>query len=183
MRYALSAAIVALVACGGDTGDPKVGECQDYCELVLRNCMGPLSQYGDVSACQASCEAMELGDPDRPTGNTIACRTFAAAAAELDPEGAGVCPGAGPGGYGTCGSPCESFCALAGEICTGDLAAYASDAECMSACAGFASAGIPFAFSIQTGDTFECRLYHLTAASAAPEVHCGHIAVNSSTCN
>jgi hypothetical protein len=37
--------------------------------------------------------------------------------------------------------------------------------------------------SMQTGgNTFACRLYHATAASASPDPHCKHTAATSDTC-
>ena len=168
--------LASVVACGGDTGDPKVGECEDYCDLITAHCSGPEAQYSDRNSCLATCEAMALGDPETHAGNTIACRTFQAAAAERDP--ATTCVAAGPAGAGVCGSICESFCTTAEEICP-DV--YASAAECMSACAGFPS-DPPFDASDLDGDSIECRVYHLTAASIAPDVHCPHIAVTSVTC-
>ena len=148
--------LASVVACGGDTGDPKVGECEDYCDLITAHCSGAEAQYSDRNSCLATCEAMALGDPDTHAGNTIACRTFQAAAAERNP--AATCVGAGPAGAGVCGSICESFCATAEELCP-DV--YASDLD---------------------GDSIECRVYHLTAASIAPDVHCPHIGVTSVTC-
>ncbi len=47
--------------------------------------------------------------------------------------------------------------------------------------AGFAP-DPPFDASDLDGDSIECRLYHLTAASIAPDVHCPHIGVTSVTC-
>ncbi|MBK9035648.1 MAG: hypothetical protein IPL61_31080 [Myxococcales bacterium] len=167
-----------VVACGGDTGDPQVGECEDYCDLITAHCSGAVAQYSDRNSCLATCEVMPLGEPATHAGHTVACRTFQAAAAELD--AAATCPSAGPGGAGVCGSDCESFCAMTDEIC-GDLSPYATSAECLSACAGFASLS-PFDASDIAGDTIECRLYHLTAASVAPGTHCPHLAVVSSTC-
>jgi hypothetical protein len=180
MRRALSAALLALAsACGGDTGDPQEGECEDYCDLVAEHCAGAVAQYPDRGSCLATCAAMDPGDPEDPTGDTVACRTFAAAAAELDSS---TCPTAGPGGYGRCGTPCEAFCGLAEELCTGDLTAYADSAACLSACAAFVPAP-PFDASDTGGDSFECRLYHLTAASVDPNLHCGHIGPVSPTCS
>ena len=170
---------MAWSGCSSDTGDPKVGECADYCALVTKHCSATVSQYGDGDACMATCLALPEGDQTAHSGNTIACRTFEAAAAEFDPT---VCPKAGPGGDGVCGNNCDSFCQLADTICVGELAAYASTAECLTACAGFTSTP-PFDSGDTAGNTFECRLYHLTAASAIPRVHCPHIGVVSPVCN
>lgn len=171
-------ALVA-VACGGETGDPQEGECQDYCALITVHCSGTVAQYSDINSCLSTCAAMPLGDVATHAGHSVACRTFQAAAAELD--GPATCPGAGPGGAGVCGSNCESFCAMTDEICGGDLAPFASTEACLSACAAFVSTP-PFDASDLAGDTIECRLYHLTAAAVAPDIHCAHLQVVSSQC-
>lgn len=169
-------ALAGAVAGCGEDADPRVGACEDYCELVMRNCQGNVAQFTDSSTCMATCQAMPLGDPLSPTGNTISCRTFHAALAE-DPT-RNVCTHAGPGGDTSCGGNCESFCAAAGELCPD---AYDDRAACLSACAGFSTAEVYDASDIG-GDTFACRLYHLTAASTDPDTHCAHIGVLSPTC-
>ncbi|MEZ4402911.1 MAG: hypothetical protein R3B06_23015 [Kofleriaceae bacterium] len=180
-RVPLAAVLFVSIAasCGGDAGDPQVGACEDYCALVQVHCTAALSQYPDQSTCMRTCEAMPLGDPAQPTGNTVACRTFQAAAAEL--TGATTCTAAGPGGGEQCGTQCESFCQLADEICTGDFQAFASTDECLAACRTF-PADPPFDSGDVAGDSFECRLYHLTAAATDPAIHCAHIVSTSPVC-
>jgi len=180
-RAFLIAALVAtgLGACGGESPDPKGGECEDYCDLIAAHCSGALAQYSDGDTCRSTCEAMPLGDPAVHTGHTISCRTFVAATAELDP--AMTCTQAGPGGDGVCGANCESFCAMAEQLCTDSNQAFASLGECMSACAGYDP--VPAYDASKTGGhTFACRLYHLTAASADPDTHCHHIGIVSPVC-
>jgi hypothetical protein len=183
VRVLSTFAIVAAlsIGCGSDSADPKIGECQDYCDLMLRHCKGAVSQYSDSGACLATCEAMPVGDPVTHAGNTIACRTFAAAAAELSPTTPPACTIAGPGGDGVCGNNCESFCALADQICTGSNQQFVSIADCMTVCNGFLP-DPPFDSGQVSGNTFECRLYHLTAASLTPETHCPHIIAASPVC-
>lgn len=168
-----------LIACGGNAGDPKDGECEDYCDLITEHCSGPLAQYSDRNSCLSTCDAMPLGDAVAHSGHTIMCRTFTAATAELTP--ATTCTKAGPGGDGVCGSNCESFCAMAAEICTDENQAFASAAECLTACAAY-NPMPAFDASKTGGDTFACRLYHLTAAASAPETHCPHIGPVSPVC-
>ena len=111
--------------------------------------------------------------------NTIACRTYWAAIAEGDPL---MCTRAGPGGDGTCGTNCESFCATTLALCADEAAPpYASLADCATACAGF-DASERFDASDLGGDTLACRLYHMTAASTEPATHCRHTKVVSDTC-
>lgn len=182
LRWCAAVATVSLVTLGAacsDDVDPKIAACADYCELTMRNCTGAVAQYTDVSTCQATCLAMPLGDPEAPTGNTIACRTFEAAIAEDATRLA--CTKAGPGGDGTCGDNCESFCTLALDLCSGRPDSYPDRATCLETCAGFSTAETYDAGDI-AGDTFACRLYHLTAAASAPEIHCAHIGAVSPVC-
>ena len=167
--------VLAQAGCGEDV-DPRAGACEDYCDVVMRNCNGNVAQYTDLSTCMAVCEAMPLGDPVSPTGDTIACRTFQAALAEDDSVMA--CTKAGPGGDGACGGNCESFCAIADEVCPDT---FADSAACLTACGGFSTAEVYDASDI-AGDSFACRLYHLTAAASDPGVHCPHIVAQSPVC-
>lgn len=178
--FAVAAAVALHAgACGGTEVDELENACDDYCTLVMRNCQGPVAQYSDLSTCLATCSTMEVGAPGSRDGNTIACRTFWAAIAEGE---AGECTSAGPGGAGTCGTNCESFCASTLAIC-GDQnnPPYASTAECVTACGGF-SATEPFDASDIAGNTLACRIYHMTAAATDPDTHCQHTSVGSVTC-
>jgi hypothetical protein len=47
--------------------------------------------------------------------------------------------------------------------------------ECELECESLTSVG-KFNFSIQSGDSLECRLYHVTAASLNATRHCPHAA-------
>jgi hypothetical protein len=174
----LALALVALPACSEEV-DPLEAVCQDYCELVQRNCSGAVGQYSDLATCKATCRAMPPGDPASPAGNTIACRTFYAGIAEN--PAASACTTAGPGGNGTCGESCDSFCTLALELCGGQPGSFPDLATCTTQCAGFDQTEV-YDFGDVAGDTFACRLYHLTAASVAPDVHCSHIVENSPVC-
>jgi hypothetical protein len=83
-------------------------------------------------------------------------------------------------------STCAAFCEIATSVC--GTMAFADMATCMSDCATFPVAGVPLTSSSpSTGDSLECRFYHLTAA-ANPDVmngkmvHCPHITKMSSQC-
>jgi hypothetical protein len=166
-------------ACSDVAVDEVENACDDYCTLVLRHCQGTVAQYSDVSTCLATCRTMALGNPGDREGNTIACRTFWAAVAEGDTMD---CTRAGPGGDGACGSNCESFCAATLDICVDqESPPYASLGECMGACAGYSTTERYDATDVG-GNTFACRLYHMTAASADPDTHCQHTGVNSAVC-
>lgn len=186
MRPSLSSGVLAIVlaidlvggGCSEDV-DPRIGACADYCELAMRNCTGDVAQYTDLGTCQATCQAMPIGDPASPAGNTVSCRTFQAALAE-DPVAA-ACTKAGPGGDGTCGDNCESFCTMALALCGGRPGVFPDHATCLTTCAGFSTAE-PYDANDIAGDTFACRLYHLTAAATVPDVHCAHIGAVSPVC-
>ncbi|MBZ0232297.1 MAG: hypothetical protein K8M05_08080 [Deltaproteobacteria bacterium] len=166
-------------ACSDTPVDELENACDDYCTLVMRNCQGAVAQYSDQSTCMATCRAMEVGTPGARDGNTIACRTFWAAIAEGEMA---ECTSAGPGGDGTCGTNCESFCNATLAICADqNNPPYASSAECTTACGSF-SAAEPFDASDIAGDTLACRIYHMTAASTDPDTHCQHTGVASVTC-
>ncbi|HVK76862.1 MAG TPA: hypothetical protein VM734_26230 [Kofleriaceae bacterium] len=181
MHAARAASLIAVVvaACGGTSFDPTDGPCTDYCRLVMRNCIGADSQYSAIDLCEATCATMEVGDPTQTSGNTIECRTFWAAIAEGDKT---ACVKAGPGGDGQCGDNCDSFCNATLDICADQpVPPYPSKDACLAACTGFA-AEPPYNANEVMGDTLACRIYHMTAASTDPDLHCQHTGVVSDTC-
>lgn len=170
---------VGSTACSDVAVDEVENACDDYCTLVLRNCQGTTAQYSDQSTCLATCRTMELGTPGDREGNTIACRTFWAAVSEGDTMD---CTRAGPGGDAVCGTNCESFCAGTLAICADqENQPYDSLADCMGACGGYSMAERYDAGDVG-GNTFACRLYHMTAASADPDTHCQHTGSDSAVC-
>lgn len=66
---------------------------------------------------------------------------------------------------------CSSYCTDIQAACTGDNAQYASEAECLSSCEGFATTGTD---GDTSGDTLQCRVYHTGAAATDPATHCAH---------
>ncbi|HSK02838.1 MAG TPA: hypothetical protein VK932_16415 [Kofleriaceae bacterium] len=180
-------AIIGLAACGSDDDDgtpdapPAELSCASYCTQIASSCTGGNQQYGSTAECMATCGHFPLGALADTTGNTLGCRTYHAGAAMTGPDT--HCRHAGPGGDGACGANCLGFCTLVLGSCTGAMAQYNGDmSTCMTACAGYAT-DPPYS-SMQTGgDSFACRLYHATAASANPGVHCSHTGATSPTCN
>lgn len=180
MRLRLSLALCVLLACGGPETDPVGNACDDYCTLIMRNCQGDVAQYPDISTCMSTCEHISLGTAGSRDGNTIACRTFWAAISEGTPME--TCRRAGPGGDGTCGTNCESFCSTTLSICGSEPnPPYASLAECETMCATYNATEL-FDASDLSFNTLACRLYHMTAASTDPGTHCSHTIANSSVC-
>lgn len=165
-------------AADGSTGagaDP----CPQYCTLVSDHCAGDQAQYSGQGACEAVCAAIPPGSEDDQLGNTVGCRTYHAINAAEDPGT--HCVHAGPAGGGVCGGNCESFCSLALELCTDDLAVWTDVESCLTDCGQFPD-DVPFSETQVSGDSLACRLYHLTVAALQPDPHCSHIALVSETC-
>jgi hypothetical protein len=188
-----AAALVLLAACGGNdetaSPDAEVGDidaadqvptCADYCTTIEAACAAPRDQWSNEATCLGACAAWSVGTIDDMSGNTLGCRNYHAGAAEGDP--ATHCVHAGPGGAGACGTNCEGFCTLALDACTGANEQWATMGECMTECAGYDTAEA-YDITDTGGDSFACRLYHLTAAVGDPDTHCAHIVDASATCN
>ncbi len=159
---------------GDDTNQDNA--CADYCALIATNCTGELTQYGNPDWCLATCATLPPGTAGDISGNTVACRTYHADVAGDDPEV--HCRHAGPGGDDACGYNCEGFCAISDVACPD---AWPDNTACLTACENFPQEE-PYDATDVAGDTFACRLYHLTAATVDPVVHCPHILGNSPTC-
>lgn len=159
---------------GGDAGGepgPSKSLCVQYCAAAMANCTGENRLYPKIEYCLPVCDAMPAGMRGDRSGNTVGCRLLHAQAAGLG-ETALNCNAAGPGGDGICGENCESWCALDRKLCP-DV--YATDQDCADACATFPVLG-NYNDSIQSGNSFECRLYHVTAVAGLndPDTHCPH---------
>ena len=159
-------------------GDEQAAACADYCSLITDHCTDAVAQYSGAALCEATCPNIPPGVEGDELGNTVACRTFHAVLAAEDPDF--HCPHAGPAGAGTCGADCESFCALAASTC-GDLSPFSGGEDCIAACEAF-PAEPPYSADVPDGDSFACRLRHLTLASLQPEIHCAHIGEDSPVC-
>lgn len=193
-------AIVMLAACGDDKGKadidapvaadaaidapvmidapPGTPSCAAYCTAIMANCTAGVQQYANATDCMNSCMNFPVGTGADTTTNTLGCRQYHAGLAQAAPNT--HCVHAGPAGDGACGALCEGFCSIALARCP----TQAPNAnQCANACAGYATTGTPYNQSIQSGNTRECRLYHVTAASTSPNVHCPHIGQVSVTCN
>ncbi len=178
--WTLAIALTGLAACGDDGGPTTELTCANYCTSIMANCAAGNQQYANVGECMSTCNNFPVGTEADMAGNTLGCRTYHASAAET---GADVhCRHAGPGGDAACGANCEGFCTLVLGACTGASAPYSDMNACMTACGGFATTP-PYSSSQTSGNSFACRLYHATAASANPAVHCAHTGATSSTCN
>lgn len=180
-------------SCASDPGctngfvcDTGLGECTsgptctDYCNIIEANCTGSLDQYDGLAKCLETCSHMPDGTASDGSGNTVGCRTYHATAS----AGGGAathCPHAGPTGAGVCGGTCESFCTIAQGACTGANQQFATFNDCMTACGSY-NMGPQYSASTTSGNSYACRMYHLTAAAVDPVGHCPHIVLASPTC-
>ncbi|MEO5727355.1 MAG: hypothetical protein ABI134_10525 [Byssovorax sp.] len=158
----------------GGTDSPA---CVDYCSQVMTSCVDLDTVYASEAVCLAICAKLPPGSPGTPTGNTLACRAEQARLAETTGEVKLYCPPAGPGGGAgvdggapLCGSNCDGFCLLMAAICP---AAFPTIAACMDTCSSVPDVG-GYNVTQMDGDTIQCRLYHVSAATQAWEVHCPH---------
>lgn len=184
---------LTLAACGDDGGTATPVDaqqpdapaaaltCASYCTTIQANCLDAASnrQYIDTPSCTASCGFMPVGAASDTQGNTLGCRTYHAGAAAGNPTL--HCPHAGPGGDGACGTNCAGFCQIVMGACTGANAAYASAAECMTACAAFPTA-TRYNTKEMTGASLACKLYHASVATTAPAIHCPHVKATGGPC-
>ena len=172
-----------LAACGGgDDGGPDaaLASCADYCSSIQDNCTATNTQYTSPDQCMAACMAFDSGSAGDQSGNSLQCRAYHANAALGDPDT--HCVHAGPGGAGACGNNCEGFCTIVMDACTGANEAYASMAECMTACDAFDDTE-SYDISDTSGDTLACRLYHAQVGTVDPTTHCPHVQPVSAVCN
>jgi hypothetical protein len=157
--------------------------CNTYCTDIMSNCLAGNLQYNSVADCTIACTFMPVGIYAQP-GNTVGCRQFQA----TQQPAPTTCPFAGPfgatpqSGFCVTGSGiCDEFCQIAVGQCP---SAYSSLANCKNLCGAYVvQTGQPFGvLAPVSGDTLNCRTYHLMAALSNPSVHCAHIGQISPTC-
>jgi hypothetical protein len=164
----------AATGAGGGGGQVQGMECSDYCGQIKAYCTGDLAQYASDEICMSTCAQFPTGTLEDTTGNTAGCRLYhAGAAAENAAE---HCPHAGPGGAGFCGDDCESYCSLVLAVCAEQ---FDTMDTCMTACNAYPDTP-PFNATIVTGDTLQCRLYHVSVATTDAATHCPHVGVTPS---
>jgi hypothetical protein len=147
-------------------------QCQQYCDVVLRACTGQNAVYSTMATCLGVCAHLAPGDPLEPShDNTVACRKRQAELAESTSEPSVYCPQAGPGGAGTCGTNCASYCALLQVTCPSN---YAELPHCEQECATLRDTGEFDVVGDHEGDSLQCRLVHVSSATVDPTTHCPH---------
>lgn len=161
---------------GGDGGAPA-SLCDEYCQIVEATCTDDQDQWFSSTLCLLHCELLPQGERGDQVGNTVGCRLFNAERAQVNGEFAIHCPRAGPGGDGVCGSNCESYCTVMQQACAAE---FTEDHNGIVDCIDDCTANVPdlggYNASIQEGNSIQCRLYHLGAATDDPDQHCEHAA-------
>jgi hypothetical protein len=176
----------------GGAGNP----CSRYCTTVATNCKDINAEYISLDVCEEMCATFDPGQPGDMTNDSLACRLAHAELAATDPVT--HCQQAGPLAAGSCTSACSAFCLLAFNRCNpGGLFPFdGGTKDCKAECEEFpylvsADAGALGAVGdivFLSGNTLNCRLYHLESAytpgdSNAVKQHCPHTAADSATCN
>jgi len=163
--------------------------CTQYCELAAANCTTDNAIDFGTDDCETACASMtqgslETGEDDAVSGpsagNSVACRIYHLTVAADDP--ATHCPhGNLAGGSDIAGFPCSDptpnppascteYCTLATTNCTGDDAIDFGTDGCEAACATMTEGEA----GATSGDSVQCRIYHLGVAGDDPAGHCAH---------
>jgi hypothetical protein len=175
-----------------DSAPNLPASCEKYCDLVMSNCTGENAQYGARDDCLAFCTQLPLVQPTREVEEkaapSVACRQYwADSPAHTNPNA--YCLSAGPFGGNVCGDRCTTFCDVSLVACSldGGSAPYGTQPECESACASFSyrdagtDGGGEGPSGPKLGDTLNCRLYHLRAATKNAAL-CGRIHPDGGIC-
>jgi hypothetical protein len=175
LRYAAS--VLCVAGCASIVGiddhafqGAASEQCQQYCDTVMKNCVGPNQVYSEMTTCLGVCAHLPPGDPVEPLDdNSIVCRARQAALADTEPNF--YCPLAGPGGGGTCGSNCAGYCTLLKAVCPTQAAPLT---HCEQQCSALKDTGAFNVVANHEGDTIQCRLVHVSSATVDPTTHCLH---------
>jgi hypothetical protein len=193
-----SGACVQLIDIQDATCDPVVAECpneasalapsalcEDYCDTVMEACPGDAAVYSGRELCITVCKQLPPGNEGDKFTNSVQCRLDQARIVKRQ-NGADLsqCPAAGPGGEAKvndggplCGSACEAFCSIYLQTCTDpeQFRVFRDEKECLDDCATVPDLG-GYSTAISEGNTLQCRLWHITAATDDPYPHCNHAA-------
>lgn len=169
----------------GPGGGGKCGtDCEAYCQLYPAVCPDDY-KYKSTADCLKFCGALV----DQPTfdvardhdGDTIECRLVHTSSATLKPKEhcahAPIFPEE-PWCIGVSGvkdpldqpPTCEDYCSIILVACTGDLAQYQSEDECLKVCEALPRG----TNKDENGNTVACRRYHAFNSTLGPANHCPH---------
>ncbi|MES1175220.1 MAG: hypothetical protein ABUL62_12935 [Myxococcales bacterium] len=157
-----------------DAGSPSTA-CSSYCASIMTNCTGSDAQYVSLPVCLADCSHLPTAAPGATFGNSVQCRQGEATLAATTGEPSEHCSMAGPAGNSVCGTTCESYCSLIMPTCP---TAFSSTQACEFACKSMADLK-RYDTSEQRGDTVQCRIFHVSAATQSPSSHCPHAGAES----
>lgn len=180
-------------ASSSSTGGGTAATPESFCKENLATCTADNGQYTDEATCITVAKSFTAGTPGEKTGNTLECRVYHTTAAktaaamhcghsgllggDLDPTTAGG---------DLCGDGVEAFCKLAVATCKGVTGGYPDEATCAAEAKTFPKSTAQFSITKDTtGNTFNCRAYHLMAATkdaASATMHCPHIKLDSTQC-
>jgi len=134
-----------------------------------------------ASSLSAGQAAGAIGATGATSGDSLSCRQYHLSVAAGSTGAATThCPHTlFESGDATCGTKCESYCAVQAAVCTGATNQQFGGvvADCVTACDAW-TLGMD---TDKSGDTFGCRAYHLLVASestANADNHCKHTANN-----
>lgn len=189
-RWALVLGVTAalLCSCEGVLGiedaelDPlheqqQADRCDVYCDTVSASCADDDAVYTNRDTCLAFCATLPPGQPSDEVGNSVACRLHQAELALATGEPQVHCPLAGPGGNGTCGGNCEAYCVAFQQVCSARFdERFVGVADCVQACERDVPDLGDYDVTMQSGDSVQCRLWHLSAAAVDANFHCPHAA-------
>ncbi|MEY2929701.1 MAG: hypothetical protein RL033_450 [Pseudomonadota bacterium] len=149
--------------------------CLSYCDTIMAGCTDANAQYASPTACLLVCEKLPVGTPGATSGNSVECRNSKAALALSTGEGANYCFTAGPGGGGVCGQDCDGYCSVMMASCR----EFSTVSQCTADCSivpNLAQSSVVQTYntSMQSGNTVQCRLFHVTASTLDPVLHCPH---------
>ena len=162
--------------------------CVKYCDLVMETCKDPHAQYESRNQCLELCARLPSGDAGDDESNTVACRQYYADSPARTNAGS-YCLAAGPFGGGICGDRCTAFCGLTLGACSPEAgpAPYGSYSDCQTACAGYpykdgtADGGGEPTNGPTSGDTLNCRLFHVRSA-VRDTSGCTNVGADSGAC-
>ena len=177
-----------VVNAGEDAGNPQ--SCNAYCTNIMANCTGENAEYINAFVCMQMCaQFIQASRATRPATVWRAASGIRRPQRAIPPStvvtrvrSAGACAGR---------IRCSPFCTLDVALCsTQPSPPYTGESACDSACDAFQydQATNDGDLVESSGNTLNCRLYHLESAydtvdnAQATSVHCPHTAVASAVC-
>jgi hypothetical protein len=161
----------------------------NYCNIYSKFC-APLTSLliqknngADCTTFGASLNQTAGSQQTSTRGDTLDCRDYHAIVGGSSAANNFHCYHATISGNNTCGNWCDVFCDMTARVCTGANQQFTDRTQCMTNCSLVPLNGNP---GDQTGNTLQCRIYHVGVANQSPALatqHCPHAnTVNSAGC-